>query len=78
MFLILYSSFLKNRRFGVVLDGKYQQEYPANARFRQDCILGPRVFLPYINDLLNDVICNIAIYAYDTTLFSECDQLPDL
>ena len=28
---------------------------------------GPTLFLLYINDLPDDVICNIAIYAADTT-----------
>ena len=35
-------------------------------------------FLLYINDLPDDVICNIAIYAYDTSLYSYCDQVSDL
>ena len=35
-------------------------------------------FLLYINDLPDDVICNIAIYAEDTTLYSTCDQASDL
>ena len=39
--------------------------------------LGPTLFLLYINDL-PDVICNIAIYADDTTLYSKCDQAFDL
>ena len=33
---------------------------------------------PYINDLPDDAICNIAIYADDTTLYSKCDQASDL
>ena len=36
------------------------------------------LFLLYINDLPDDVICNIAIYADDTTLYSKCDQASDL
>ena len=32
----------------------------------------------YINDLPNDVICNMAIHADDTTLYSNWDQASDL
>ena len=32
----------------------------------------------YTNDLRDDVICDIAIYADDTTLYSKCDQASDL
>ena len=74
----LISSFLSNRQFRVVLDGKSSQEYPVNAGVPQGSILGPTLFLQYINDLPDDVICNIAIYADYTTLFSKCDQAPDL
>ena len=34
--------------------------------------------LLYISDLPDDAICNIAIYADDTTLYSKCDQVSDL
>ena len=44
----------------------------------QGSILGPTLFLLYINDLPDDVICNIAINADDTTLYSKCDQTSDL
>ena len=64
----LISSFLSNRRLRVVLDGKSSQEYPVNAGVPQGSLLGPTFFLLYINDLPDDVIFNIAIYADDTIL----------
>ena len=36
------------------------------------------IFLLYINDFPDDVICNIVIYTDDTTLYYKCDQAPDL
>ena len=74
----LISSFFSHRRLRVVLDGKSSQEYPINASVPQGSILGSALFLLYINDLPDDVICNIAIYADDTTLYSKYDQAYDL
>ena len=74
----LISSYLSNRQLQVVLDGKSSQEYPVNAGVPQGSILGPTLFLLYINDLPDDVICDIAIYADDTTLYSKCYQASDL
>ena len=74
----LISSFLSNRSLRVVVNGKSSQEYPVNAGVPQGSILGPALFLLYINDLPDDVICDIAIHANGTTLYSKCDQAYDL
>ena len=65
----LLSSFLSNRQLGVVVVGKSSQEHPVIAGVPQGSILAPTLFLLYINNLSDDVICDIAIYADDATLF---------
>ena len=74
----LISSFLSNRRLREVLDGKSSHKYPVNAGVPQGSVLGPTPFLIYINDVPDDIICNIAIYADDTILYSKYDQASDL
>ena len=44
-----------------------------HAEILQGSILGTTLFLYDINDLPYDVICNIAIYADDTTVYSKCN-----
>ena len=73
----LVFSFLSDMWRRVVLDGK-SSEHPINAGVPQGFILAPTIFLLYINDLPDDVICNMAIHADDTTLYSKCDQASDM
>ena len=61
----------------MVLDGKSSQEYTVNTGVTQGSILDPTLFLLYINHL-PDVICDIAIFADNTTLHSKCDQASEL
>ena len=74
----LILSFFSNRYLWVVPDGKSSKEYSVNAGVPQGSILVLTLFLLYINDLPDDVICNIAVLADDTTLHSKCDQASDL
>ena len=74
----LISSFLSYKWLRVVLNGKSSQVYPVKAGVPQGSIFGPTLFLLYINDLPDDVICNVAIYADDTTLYSNCEQASDM
>ena len=73
----LISSFLSNKQLWVVLNGNSSQEYPVNGGVPQGSILGSILFLQHINDLPH-VFWNIGIYADDTTLYFQCDQVSDL
>ena len=56
---------------------KLFQKYQVNVGDFQGSILGPKLVLLFFDDLSDDVICNIAMNAYNTTL-SKCDQASDL
>ena len=73
-----YFVFSQNRMFRVALDGKPSQEYPGNGWGSSRLHSWSTLFLLHINNLPDDFICNIAIYADDTTLYSKCDQASDL
>ena len=62
----------------MIQDGKSSHEYSVNSGVPQGSILGPTRFLLYISDVPDDVICDIGIYADDTTVYSKCDQTSDL
>ena len=50
------------------------QDYQINIGVPQGSIFGPKLFLLYFNDLPDDVICDIASYTDDTTLYSHLWQ----
>ena len=62
----------------MILYVKSSREYPVNAEVPQGSILGPTIFLLSTDDLPDDVIYNIAIYADDITLYYKFDQASDL
>ena len=62
----------------MVLYGKSSQKYSVDVGVPQGSILGPTLFLLYIDDLPDGVICNIAVYVDDATLYSKYDQASDL
>ena len=65
-FLAIIKSFLSGRIIKVVLDGQTSVDYPINSGVPQGSILGPILFLIFINDLPDNILSRLAIYADDS------------
>ena len=74
--LDIISSFLRDRKIKVVIDGQSSSIYCINSGVPQGSILGPILFLLYINDLPDSILCDIAIFADDTSLYSCLEYKP--
>ena len=61
---------MTNRKQRVVLNGQSTSWTNAKAGVLQGLILGPLVFLIYINDLADGLSSNTKLFADDTSLFS--------
>ena len=53
-------------------------KYPINAGVPQGTILGRTLFLPYINDIRDNVIHNINICADGSSFYAKFEQVFDL
>ena len=68
--LNLLEDFLKERKQRIVLNGQVSTWKNINAGVPQGSILGPLLFLVYINDLTEGLTTNVKLFADDTSLFS--------
>ena len=66
----LFESYLHNRKQRVVLNGSYSDYSIIESGVPQGSVLGPLLFLIYINDLERNIKSNIKFFADDTMLFS--------
>ena len=68
--LSLMESFLKDRKQRTVLNGQCSNWGNILIGVPQGSILGPLVFLVYINNLTADLKCSVKLFADDTSLFT--------
>ena len=64
-----FRSYLDQRFQRVVLEGSYSNYKEVKAGVPQGSILGPMLFLIYINDIVCDIDSSIKLFADDTTLY---------
>ena len=72
--LSLLKSFLSNRFQRVVLNGQCSSWSSVLAGVLQGSILGPLLFLIYINDLPENLQSTVKLFADDTSLFSNMHE----
>ena len=68
--LKLFQNYLSDRKQRVVLNGSYSEYSSIESGVPQGSVLGPLLFLIYINDLERNIKSNIKFFADDTMLFS--------
>ena len=64
-----FTDYLKNRSQAVVLKGTKSSYLPISAGVPQGSVLGPLLFLVYINDIANDIESIIKLFADDTSMY---------
>jgi hypothetical protein len=70
-------SFLVGRRQRVVLNGNYSKWTNVISGVPQGTILGPILFLIYINDIVDSVKTNIKLFADDAKIFTKINSIED-
>ena len=68
--LSLLINYLNQRKQRVVINGQVSNWAPIRSGVPQGSVLGPLLFLIYINDLEKNLKCQVKFFADDTSLFS--------
>ena len=68
-----FASYLSKRRQRVVINGQSSDWVHILAGVPQGSILGPLLFLIYINDIVKHIGCSISLFADDTSLYIVVD-----
>ena len=70
-------AFLGNRSQRVVIEGEESESIPVTSGVPQGSVLGPILFLVYINDLPDEVCYQVRLFADDTALYLTMESEDD-
>lgn len=70
-------AFLTNRKQRVVINNETSDWISVTSGVPQGTVLGPCLFLCFINDILSDISCNISLFADDCLVYQEIENSDD-
>ena len=73
-----FQSYLSNRKFMVNLENSFSEVSSISCGVPQGSILGPLLFLIYVNDMPMAVKCDLFLYADDTCLVFQSKNVKDI
>ena len=73
-----FKAYLSDRKQSVVIDGYQSNTKLINAGVPQGSVLGPFLFLLFINDITDNITSNIKLFADDTSLYIVIDSENDI
>ena len=77
--LLWFEDYLRNRKQRVAIDGVYSSWRDVLAGVPQGSILGPLLFLIFVNDIVDNIVTIIRLFADDTSLaHSSLDLAADI
>ena len=70
-------AFLSNRQQKVVVKGEESDSVPFTSGVPQGSVLGPILFIVYINDLPQDIVSQVRLFADDTAIYQTLEEKGD-